>query len=163
MTFEEAFDRLMAHEGGYVNHPNDPGGETRWGVTKNVARAYGYEGDMRSFPKEKAREIAYRDYWLACGADKYDASIGYQVFDAAYNHGIKNAVRFLQRAAGAQDDGIIGPLTIAAVNKKSVPEILMGFNAQRLQFYTGLSTWSAFGKGWARRIAANLQHAASDG
>lgn len=160
MTFDDAFEKLMKHEGGYVNHPNDPGGETMWGVTKMVARANGYDGDMRSFPREKAKEIAYKDYWVPCGADRYDAVIGYQVFDAAYNHGIKNAIRFLQRAIDVTDDGIVGPITIAAVNSMPVEKVLLRFNASRLDFYTRLNNWSSFGKGWARRIVGNLDYAA---
>lgn len=162
MTFDEAFDRLMQNEGGYVNHPSDPAGETMWGVTKAVARENGYTGDMSSLPKALAKQIAHKDYWLPCGADKYDGAIGYQVFDAAYNHGIKRAVKFLQRATGSSDDGIVGPKTIAAVNAMPVSDVIMKFNAERLQFYTDLNTWGSFGKGWARRIVGNLNYAAVD-
>ncbi len=124
-VFTELFDRLMAHEGGYVNHPNDPGGETMWGVTKRVARAHGYNGPMRSLPKSLAQEIADKSYWQAIQGDKLDRAIAWQLVDAAYNHGNRNAVKFLQRAVGVSDDGIIGPRTLAAVNAKDKNDVLI--------------------------------------
>lgn len=160
--FNEFFDRLMQHEGGYVNHPNDPGGETMWGVTKRVARGHGYNGPMRSLPKSLAQEIADKSYWQAIQGDKLDRAIAWQLVDAAYNHGNRNAVKFLQRAVGVSDDGIIGPRTLAAVNAKDKNDVLMLFNAERLEFYTKLGTWQTFGRGWARRIAGNLRWAAKD-
>lgn len=162
MNFIQAFDRLMDHEGGYVNHPRDPGGETMWGITKRVAMAEGYTGDMRKLPREEAKRIAEIAYWNRIQAYKYDGAIAYQVMDAAFNHGIENAVRFLQRAAGVADDGDIGPRTITAVRAASVTDLLMRFNAERLEFYTKLSTWDSFGKGWARRVVGNLRFAAAD-
>ncbi len=160
--FNEFFDRLMQHEGGYVNHPNDPGGETMWGVTKRVAQAHGYYGPMRQLPKSKAREIATTSYWLAVRGDDLPPAVAWQVVDAAYNHGNRNAVKFLQRAVGAVDDGIIGPRTLAAVKSMDVNDVVLLFNAERLMFYTQLRTWSVFGKGWARRIVGNLRYAAKD-
>lgn len=162
MNFDDAFDRLMGHEGGYVNHPDDPGGETMWGITARVARANGYTGPMSMLPRERAKSIAKAAYWDRVKADQYDSAIGFQVFDAAYNHGIENAVRFLQRAVGVADDGIVGPRTLAAIRQTSITDVLARFNAERLEFYTKLSTWPTFGKGWARRIATNLKYQAED-
>jgi lysozyme family protein len=162
MTFDEAFERLVSHEGGYVNHPSDPGGETMYGITARVARAHGYTGPMNLLPRERAKIIAKSAYWDRIKADQYDGAIGFQVFDAAYNHGIENAVRFLQRAVDVADDGDIGPRTLAAIHRMTVTDVLARFNAERLDFYTKLSTWPQFGKGWARRIVANLKHQAED-
>lgn len=162
MNFDQAFDRLISHEGGYVNHPSDPGGETMYGVTARVARANGYEGPMRLLTREKARTIAKAAYWDRISGDQYDGAIGFQVFDAAYNHGIENAVRFLQRAARVADDGNIGPVTVGAIKAMSITDVLARFNAERLEFYTKLSTWGQFGKGWARRIVGNLRYQAED-
>lgn len=162
MTFDKAFERLIGHEGGYVNHPNDPGGETNWGITLRTARAEGYTGRMRELTREQAREIYRSAYWDRAKADQYDGAIGFQLFDAAVNHGIGNAVRFLQRAVGVADDGIVGPLTLHAINSMTVTDVLARFNAERLMFYTKLSTWPTFGKGWARRVAGNLHYAADD-
>jgi lysozyme family protein len=162
MNFDLAFDRLMGHEGGYVNHPRDPGGETMWGVTKRVAMENGYFGDMRSLPRDTAKRIAKAAYWGRIQADQYDGAIAYQVMDAAFNHGIENAARFLQRAVGVADDGDIGPRTIAAIKARTVTDVLALFNAERLAFYTKLSTWPEFGKGWAMRIVGNLKYQAED-
>lgn len=162
MNFDQAFERLIAHEGGYVNHPDDPGGETNWGITKRVALENGYSDNMRYLTRDQAKNIYRSAYWNRARADQYDGAIGFQLFDAAVNHGIGNASRFLQRAVGVADDGVIGPLTIKAVSSMSVTDVLARFNAERLDFYTKLSTWPTFGKGWARRIVGNLRFAAED-
>ena len=162
MGFDEAFERVIAHEGGYVNHPDDPGGETNWGITARTARANGYTGPMRELTRRQAREIYRVAYWGRARADDYDPAIGFQLFDAAVNHGIGNAIRFLQRAVGVADDGVVGPQTVAAINAMQTTDVLARFNAERLDFYTRLTTWPTFGKGWARRVAENLRHAAED-
>lgn len=162
MNFDQAFERLIGHEGSYSNNPADPGGETMWGVTAAVARANGYVGPMKDLPREAAKRIAKAAYWDRVQADKYDGAIGYQVFDAAYNHGIETAARFLQRAIGVADDGHFGPVSLAALNAMTVTDVLARFNAERLEFYTKLSTWQTFGKGWARRVATNLRYEAED-
>lgn len=160
--FEDAVQRVLAHEGGYVNHPSDPGGATNWGITERVARRHGYAWHMRDLPRAKAVEIYRIDYWVPAYGDKLPAAIGFQVFDAAVNHGIGNAARWLQRAAGVADDGRIGPLTLAAVASADQDDLLMRFNAERLAFYAGLSKFTTFGRGWTRRVAGNLRHAAVD-
>lgn len=162
MNFDQAFERLIGHEGGYVNHPDDPGGETNWGITLRTARAEGYFGPMLDLTREQAREIYRTAYWGRAKADQYDGAIAFQVFDAAVNHGIGQAVRFLQRAVGVADDGVVGPVTLGAVRAMSVTDVLARFNAERLDFYTRLSTWPTFGRGWARRVAGNLKYAAED-
>lgn len=160
--FDQAFDRLISHEGGYVNHPNDPGGETKFGITLRTARAYGYTGNMRNLTREQAKEIYRQGYWNRAQADRYDPAIGFQFFDAAVNHGAGQSIRFLQRAVNVADDGIIGPVTLKAIQNMSVTDVLARFNAERLEFYTRLSTWSTFGKGWSRRVAVNLRYGAID-
>jgi len=162
MTFDEAFNRLLGNEGAYSNHPADPGGETMWGITAAVARAHGYQGEMRELPCETAREIYRVAYWQRAGADQYDGAIGFQVFDAAVNHGIETAVRFVQHAAGVAEDGHIGPVSIAAINAIPVPKLLMRMLAQRLRFWAKLSTFDTFGRGWVNRGAADLDLAAQD-
>lgn len=156
MNFEKAFEKLLGHEGGFVDHPRDPGGATRWGITQRVARAHGYAGDMRSFPVTDAKRIARTDYWDAVRADEMPDAVRFDLFDAAYNSGAKQAIKWLQRAAGASDDGIIGPKTIAAVRMADPHLLSKRFNGHRLRFLADLKTWDAFGKGWARRVAANL-------
>lgn len=153
MNFDQAFDILLRHEGGFSDHPADPGGKTRFGITEAVAREAGYRGDMRELPIDLAKRI-YRDrYWNAVQAEELPDAIRYAVFDAAVNSGPRQAIRWLQRAVGVEDDGIIGPVTLAAVRAADPERLLRRFLSQRLRFMTGLSNWPAFGRGWARRIA----------
>lgn len=156
MTFDEAFHALLGHEGGYSNHPSDPGGETMWGITARVARRHGYTGEMRDLPLELAKAIYRDDYWAPVRADELPPAIRFDVFDAAVNSGARTAVRWLQEAAGVRADGILGPVTLAAVQADSAA-LLARFNGIRLSFMTDLATWPAFGRGWARRIASNLR------
>ncbi|MFM1990200.1 MAG: hypothetical protein RJA99_3157 [Pseudomonadota bacterium] len=153
MDFNEAFDRVIGHEGGYVNDPRDPGGETKFGISK---RAYPSE-DIKNLTLERARQLYRRDYWDRGGIQNLPPFARFDVFDVAVNSGISAAVRMLQRAVGVADDGVVGPKTLAAVGYTR-PEIFRArFAAERLDFYASLPTWPAFGRGWARRVAANLR------
>lgn len=154
MDFDQAFHQLLGHEGGFVDHPSDPGGATRWGVTERVARANGYTGPMRSLPVEVAKAIYRKDYWDAVRADEVPQAVRYALFDAAVNSGVKQAVKWLQRALGVAEDGVIGQQTLAAVRSADTAALKAKMLSARLQFMTGLPTWPAFGKGWSRRIAS---------
>lgn len=156
MNFDQAFHELLGHEGGYSNHPNDPGGETMWGITLKSARAAGYTGAMRDMPVDFAKTVYRRRYWDSVRADELPEAIRYAVFDAAVNSGISQASRWLQRAARVADDGVIGPVTLRAVREVAPEIMLRRLLSQRLRFMTDLSTWPTFGRGWARRIAAIL-------
>ena len=160
MNFDQAFTLLLSNEGGYVDHPEDPGGATRWGITARVAMKNGYTGDMREFPVDLAKRIAKASYWDAVRSDELPDVVRFDVFDAAYNHGPKQSILFLQRAIGVTADGVIGPQTINAARAQKGQKIVMRFNAERLDFYTSLNTWPTFGRGWARRVRDNLRHAA---
>lgn len=155
MNFDDAFNLLLGHEGGYSNDPADPGGETMWGVTARVARSKGYTGPMRDMPVAFAKDKVYRpDYWDAVAAESLPPAVRYVVFDAAVNSGVVQAIKWLQRAVFADDDGIIGPKTLMAVNSSNPERLRAKFLAQRLRFMTDLKNWPNHGKGWARRIAA---------
>ena len=156
-NFDKAFDLLIGNEGGYVNNPKDPGGETNWGITKTVATANGYAGDMRSMPKETAKQIYKKMYWNKLQCDQLPFAVAFQLFDAGVNHGNSQAVKFLQRALSVVDDGVIGAKTISATNSLDDLQIVMLFNAERIEFYAALKTFSTFGKGWVRRVASNLK------
>jgi lysozyme family protein len=158
MNFDQAFDRLISNEGGYVNNPADPGGETKFGISK---RSYP-NLDIANLTRDQAKEIYKADFWERGQMDQFYGAVAFQVFDAAVNHGIETALRLLQRAAGVADDGHIGPLTVAAIKAKSVTDMLMLFIANRIRFWTKLSTWATFGKGWANRAADDLVYAAGD-
>lgn len=161
-TFDRAFDRVLGHEVGYVNHPNDPGGETNWGITVAVARAHGYTGSMRDLPRDVAKEIYRNDYWRKVEADSFHPAIGFQLFDLAVNHGPKTAIKLLQRAVGVADDGVIGPITRRAVHALHPYAVVMRANAERIDYYTKLAAWPTFSKGWVRRVAGNLRYGAQD-
>lgn len=150
--FDSAFDKLIDHEGGYVNNPSDPGGETKFGISK---RAYP-DLNISGLTLEQAKEIYRRDYWERAKCDQLHPAVAFQVFDTAVNSGIGQSIRFLQRAVGVADDGIVGPLTIKAIGLCDPEVVIARFNGQRLDFMTKLSTWDVFGRGWARRIAKNL-------
>lgn len=156
MKFDNAFDILIGHEGGYSNNPRDPGGETMWGITFRVARAHGYYGPMRDLPLTEAKRIAKAEYWDAVRADELPEAVRFDTFDAAYNSGPRQSIRFLQRAVGVPDDGIIGPQTLAAVRAADPQLIDKRFNGHRLRFMADLKVWPDFARGWARRIAHNL-------
>lgn len=153
MNFDKAFEVLIGHEGGYVNNPSDPGGETKYGVSK---RAYP-DVDIANLTIEQAKAIYLRDYWQRARCDELPPTVAFQVFDTAVNSGIGQSIRFLQRAVGVADDGHVGPLTINAVRRLDAESIAARFNGHRLEFMTKLSTFDVFGRGWARRIAKNLQ------
>jgi lysozyme family protein len=151
-TFDDAFDALMGTEGGYTV---DNGGPTMWGVTERVARAWGYKGDMQDLPRETAKLIAKQKYWDPYQCDQFDARIAFQVFDAAYNGG-RPAV-WLQNAVGVTPDNVIGAKTIAAARAADPYRTVCLMTAQRIRYLTSLAVWPTYGKGWANRMATNLE------
>lgn len=156
MDFDTAFERVIGHEGGYVNDPRDPGGETKFGISK---RSYPNE-DIANLTIERAKEIYQRDFWTPLG--DAPAAVKFQVFDFAVNSGIQTAIRKLQAAIGVADDGHWGPVSAQRLASMDVNDVLLRFLAYRLDFMASLKTWDAFGRGWARRIARNLMLAAED-
>ncbi len=154
MNFDEAFERLLGHEGGYVNDPRDPGGETKFGISK---RSYPGE-DIKNLTLGRAKQIYARDFWGPAGCDTVPDGIRFDLFDMAVNSGVKAAVRTLQRTVGETPDGVLGPLTLQALGNLDATRVAIRFNAQRLVFMASLPTWPAFGRGWANRIASNLMN-----
>jgi lysozyme family protein len=155
MNFDAAFEKLLGHEGGYVNNPADPGGETKFGISK---RSYPAE-DIAGLTIDRAKAIYLRDYWGPAGCDALPDAIRFDVFDTAVNSGVRTAVKLLQRAVGETEDGVIGPRTLQAVGSMTGPRLAARFNGARLAYMTDVPAWTSFGRGWARRIAANLQGA----
>ena len=153
MIFEVAFEKLLKHEGGYSDHAADPGGKTRYGITEAVAREVGYRGDMRDLPLDLAKRIYKDKYWDAVQAEQLPADVRYPLFDAAVNSGVPQASKWLQRACGVRDDGVVGEKTIRAANSLHPEGLKRKMLAQRLRFMASLSNWPAFGRGWANRIA----------
>lgn len=151
-TFDEAFTRLMGHEGQYWDDP--VGGATCWGITEKVARRWGYKGAMKDLPQDTAKQIAKVNYWDVCQCDQLPPAIAYQVFDTTYHGGY--AVKWLQECVGAEADGIIGAKTIAAVRAANVAKVVAAFNGKRLLYLTTLKNWAPNSRGWARRVAQNI-------
>ena len=151
--FSVAFEILIGHEGGYVSHPNDPGGETKFGISK---RSYPAE-DIPNITLVRARQIYYRDFWGPAGCDALPPAIKFDMFDTAVNAGPTKAIKLLQQTVGAVPDGILGPATLQAVNSMDPERLVACFNGWRLDFLNDLKTWPSFGRGWAQRIAENLK------
>lgn len=158
VSFSQAFNRLLGHEGGYVNDPKDPGGETKWGISK---RSYPHL-EIKSLTRDDAKQIYYDDFWLHIDADNLYDGVAWQLFDFAVNSGIQTAVRAYQRALDVADDGFFGPISYAASKAASEADQIKLILAERLEFMTRTKNWPYHGKGWARRIAANLRYGAED-
>ena len=157
MDFQTAFDLLITHEGGYNNHPDDPGGATMYGITEKVARANGYTGPMRDLTLDFSKSIYRKSYWDACRCDQMPDTLRYPLFDAAVNSGPGQAIKWLQSAVGVKADGAIGPVTQQAVNMAAPQPTRQKMIGNRLRFMTELANWPSFSKGWARRIASILE------
>lgn len=155
MNFDQAFERVIGHEGGYVNNPADPGGETKFGISK---RSYPME-NIKALTLERAKAIYHRDYWGPAGCDAVPDGLRFDLFDMAVNSGVTTAIRTLQNAAGVRADGVLGPVTLQAVSAMGGPRIMARFNGWRLAFMANTPQWDTFSRGWARRIAANLKEA----
>ena len=157
MNFLTAFEKLLKHEGDFSDHRADPGGKTRYGITEAVARDVGYRGDMRDLPLDLAQRIYKDKYWDAMQAEALPVEVRYIVFDGAVNSGIVQSAKWLQRACGVKDDGIVGPQTIRAANSLASDGLKRRILGQRLRFMATLPNWPAFGRGWANRIADLLE------
>jgi lysozyme family protein len=157
MNFLTAFEKLLKYEGGFSDHSADPGGKTRYGITEAVARDVGYRGDMRELPLDLAQRIYKDRYWDAVQAEALPVDVRYIVFDGAVNSGITQSAKWLQRACGVKDDGVIGPVTIRAANSLASDGLKRRILGQRLRFMATLPNWPAFGRGWANRIADLLE------
>lgn len=150
---------MLAHEGGFVNHPQDPGGMTNLGVTKRVWEEWvGHNVDekqMRALTPELVAPLYKRKYWDAVRADDLLAGVDYAVFDVAVNSGPGRAIKLLQSCVGATPDGGFGSITMALTKKaEQDPKALIElYCAKRLEFLQSLRTFETFGKGWSRRVA----------
>ncbi len=129
-----------------------------YGIVKRVALEEGYVGPMRDLPIRLAKAIAKKRYWDKVWGDQYDPEVTFDVFDAIYNGG--PAIRWIQSAAGTPVDGMMGAATVAAIRAANPQKLIMRFNADRIEYLANLKIWPGFGKGWMRRIAANLREGA---
>lgn len=163
---ETCIPRILEHEGGYVDHPRDPGGATNKGVTIATFRAYvkpnGTVDDLRKLTTEQATIVYKRQYWDKVSADLLPIGVDYAVADFAVNSGPNRAARYLQRALGVPQDGIVGPRTIAAARNAAPDRLINAICDSRLKFLRGLETWSTFGRGWSSRVEGVRSTALAD-
>lgn len=159
-AFTAALDEVLQHEGGFANHPRDPGGVTMLGVTKRTWEDWTGKlasvDDMRALTREMVTPLYRKNYWDAVEADKLPPALALCVFDFAVNAGPGRAARMLQRMVGAPQDGKIGPLTLAAVtgfvHTNGDAGTVKFYQDMRRDYYRSLSNFKTFGRGWMRRV-----------
>jgi len=159
-NWDRAFDLVLKSEGGYVNDNADHGGETNLGVTRAAWGEYKgrpiRDGEMRQLTRDMVKPFYKSQYWDKVRGDDLPAGLDYAVFDFAVNAGPGRAAKFLQRAVGVAEDGMIGPATMAAVQRANAAEVLAQFSAAKESFYKGLvdrdPAQRRFIKGWLARV-----------
>ncbi len=154
-NFDKCLEMILHHEGGYVNHPRDPGGETNLGVTKRVYKEWGGLKDMVDLTVEDVAPIYENNYWKRAKCDHLPSGLDLAVFDWAVNSGVGRAAKKLQTMIGTEADGGIGPNTLRTLEEyiqhHGIEETINNYKAIRQKFYESLSTFDTFGKGWTRR------------
>ena len=168
-AFDQAFAIVVGEEGGLTANPADPGNWTTGACGRGECRGTKYGISAAAYPAldigaltlEQARAIYRRDYWDRIAGDRLPPPLALLAFDAAVNSGVGRAARWLQAAAGAAEDGAIGPATLAAIEARAGQgaALLAEFLAQRMNFMAALPTWRSFGLGWSRRLCALPFHA----
>jgi lysozyme family protein len=156
----KCLETILHHEGGYVNHPKDPGGMTNLGVTKRVYEEWvGYsvsENTMQNLKKEDVAPIYKKNYWDRVKGDQLPEGLDLCVFDFGVNAGIGRAAKYLQTMIGTVADGGIGPNTLKKldeyVKEHGLNETIKSYQAERQKYYESLSTFDTFGRGWTRRV-----------
>jgi lysozyme family protein len=157
-NFDKCLELMLKHEGGFVNHPQDPGGITNLGVTARVWEEWlgrpVSEKEMRALTPTMVKPLYKRKYWDAVRADDLVSGVDYAVFDVAVNSGPGRAIKFLQSCVGATADGGFGPRTLAAVKvaEQDPARLIELYSARRLEFLQSLRTFPTFGRGWSRRV-----------
>lgn len=162
-NYQQISEWVLAYEGGYVNHPEDPGGATNKGITQRTYHAWlRGRGEaprhVRQITMHEVRLIYRENYWIPCGGPHLPSGLDAAVYDFAVNSGVSRAVRYLQRLVGAKQDGIFGPMTNAAVREATgrsvdgVIRLIRKLCEARFAFVKSLRTFKTFGRGWTRRI-----------
>lgn len=155
-NWDACFAMVLKHEGGFVNHPKDPGGMTNLGVTKNNWERYlnreVSEADMRALTPEVVKPFYKAMYWDKIKGDELPSGIDYAAYDLAVNSGVGRAAKYLQEIAGVTADGVIGPKSLEAIQSCDAKETADAICDMRMDFLKGLSTFETFGRGWTDRI-----------
>lgn len=157
-NFDAALSAVLRHEGGYVNHPDDPGGATNKGVTQGTYDLWRADHQLplqsvKLITPAEIMALYKRGYWDKVNGDIMPPGLDYCLFDFAVNSGHKRAITYLQRVVGADADGVLGPATMDAVNSAPVKDVIEGVCNLRLAFLKKLPTFRVFGKGWSARVA----------
>lgn len=155
-NFKRSLQLVLKHEGGWSDHPKDPGGATMKGVTlanfRNFVKPGATKDDLRKITDEQIATVYRRFYWDKVAGAELPDGVDYAVFDFAVNSGPDRAAKYLQAIVGVPQDGKIGPATIRATRGKMHAGIINLYSDKRLAFLKGLKTWPTFGKGWAARV-----------
>lgn len=159
-TYRAALRFILVHEGGYVDHPLDPGGATNFGITRRTLAAWRSIKPWWKLPKSSVQALTRREagriyrarYWDGICGDKLPAGIDYAVFDYAVNSGVARAAKALQRVAGVRADGNVGPETLAAISQHHPKTIIRRLISRRMTFLQRLRIWKTFGRGWTSRV-----------
>ena len=164
-NYDKCLETILHHEGGYVNHPEDPGGETNMGVTKRVYEDFGGTKDMKDLEFDDVAPIYKQNYWDRVKGDQLPIGLDLCVFDFGVNAGTGRSAKYLQSLIGTTVDGGIGPNTLLAldnyVEEVGIEEAIRGFQQKRQDFYESLDTFKTFGRGWTRRVDETTELAIS--
>lgn len=154
-TYDMALARVLKHEGGYTNHPSDPGGPTNFGITIHDYRRYikknGTANDVRNMKLADAAKVYRARYWDALRCDELPTGLDYAVFDYGVNSGIGRAVKVMARLSGQSASGVTDVL-LAAIRETNPQTLIARLCDERLAFLKSLKTWPVFGAGWGRRV-----------
>jgi lysozyme family protein len=155
-NFFKSLEMVLKHEGGFVDHPEDPGGATNKGITHKtyadfLGRPLEDVNELKNIPDDHVQMIYKNGYWDRIKGDELPAGVDFSTFDWAVNSGPGRAAKALQKAVMATQDGAIGPKTLEAVKEYSAEDIIRSVAEQREAFYKSLRTFNTFGKGWLRR------------
>jgi lysozyme family protein len=154
MSFKECLDLVLKSEGGWVNNPKDPGGETNLGVTKRVWEEYvGHPVEsLKKLTKEDVAPLYELKYWRPCYAEVLPRGLDFVMFSMAVNAGPGRAVKLLQSVIGCVPDGVIGPRTRRLISDSNSATLITKFSEARREYYRTLKTFPIFGKGWLSRV-----------
>tara|TARA_Y100001938_G_C8098446_1_gene439810 strand:+ start:1622 stop:2149 length:528 start_codon:yes stop_codon:yes gene_type:complete len=160
-NFHKSLDIVLEHEGGYVDHPKDPGGRTNMGITQKVYEKYlgrdVTEEEMKNMSINDVRVIYRENYWDKVQGDSLPMGVDFSTFDWAVNSGVSRSSKAIQQIVKVTEDGVIGPVTIKKILEHDPNDIIMSFADIRADFYKSLSTFDTFGKGWLNRNSKTRQ------
>jgi lysozyme family protein len=153
-NFKECLDLVLKSEGGWVNHPSDPGGETNLGVTKRVWEEYvGHPVEsLKNLTKEDVAPLYEQKYWRPCYGEVLPRGLDFVVFSMGINAGTGRSIKLLQLSIGCVPDGVIGPTTRGLISNSNSATLIAKFSESRREYYRSLKNFPIFGKGWLSRV-----------